>query len=49
MAKISKEQLKRKYAERRRGIRDANAYFYDSFCKSRPLANKAKHASQNPN
>lgn len=47
--KVSAERLKRKYLERRRGLRDANSYYYESFCKTRKLANRAKHASQNPN
>lgn len=46
--KVSAERLKKKYEERRRGIRDANSY-YESYCKTRKLANKAKKASQNPN
>ena len=47
--KVSAERLKRKYEERRRGIRDANSYYYESYCKTRTLANRARHASQNPN
>lgn len=47
--KVSLERLKRKYAERKKGQRDAQAYLCDSYSRTRPLAYKAKHSNQNPN
>ena len=47
--KVSADRLKRKYEERRKGIREADSYFFESYCKTRTLANKSRHANQNPN
>ena len=47
--KVSLERLKRKLAERQRGIREADAYYYDSYSSTRSKAYKSRHVNQNPN
>lgn len=47
--KVSAERLKRKYAERKKGQRDAQSYLCDSYSRTRPLAYKAKHSNQSAN
>lgn len=47
--KVTAERLKRKYAERKRGQREAMSYLCDCYKRTKPLAYKEKHANQNPN
>lgn len=49
MVKVTAERLKRKYAERKRGQKDAHAYLCDSYRRTESSYYKAKHTSQNPN
>lgn len=47
--KVSLERLKRKYAERMRGKKQAKQFMCETYKRTSSAAYRARHASQNPN
>lgn len=47
--KVSAERIKRKYLERKKGQRDAQAFLCENYSRTMPSAYKAKHSNQSVN